>query len=291
MNGYLVKHAVFGVGKIVDWSGTIRQPFKVRFYSKGFANNEMSFDKSSLSRQVNRTVLPPGSRCCSDRGGCVVVEISKFAAKDEPAEYRVEFEKDGGLRATVSEADLEPSAIAETRDPGLLLGGLQAGGYSQFRARERLTEVVHRMFREGNGLHALLSSRVDLRPHQAYVAGVVLLDRRRRYLLADEVGLGKTIEAGIIMSDLLCQHPDSSVLILTPGTLTQQWLCELYCKFGQHTFVMSDLHEGHSGTLNTNRLIVSLTSAGELIPLVMHRQWDMVIYTRCNRKSGAQSDS
>src|SRR5262249_51856710 len=140
------------------------------------------------------------------------------------------------------ESDLEPTAIGELRDPALLLAGLQAGGYPIFFAREQLAEITYRMLREGNGLRALLTSRVDLRPHQAYVAGVVLLDRRRRYLLADEVGLGKTIEAGIVLADLLGHRPDASVLVLCPGTLTQQWLCELYSKFGQSSFVMPDLH-------------------------------------------------
>src|SRR5207237_5366476 len=113
-------------------------------------------------------------------------------------------------------------------------------------ARETLVDALARLTRQGSGLRALLSSRIDLRPHQAYVAGVVLLDRRRRYLLADEVGLGKTIEAGIVIHDLLSTKPDARVLVLCPGTLTTQWLSEMYSKFGGQTFRMLDLYKAKS---------------------------------------------
>ncbi len=91
------------------------------------------------------------------------------------------------------------------------------------------------------GLGALLSSRIALLPHRAYVAGVVLLDRQQRYLLADEVGLGKTVEAGIVIHDLLARQPDARVLILCPGALVQQWLCELYAKFSRRIFRLPEL--------------------------------------------------
>ena len=93
-----------------------------------------------------------------------------------------------------------------------------------------------RVTRQAGGLKSLLSSRIDLHSHQAYVAGVVLLDSNRRYILADEVGLGKTIEAGIVMTDLLMQKPEARILVLCPSSLTHQWLSEIYSKFGGHVF-------------------------------------------------------
>ncbi|MGE5610089.1 MAG: SNF2-related protein [Bacillota bacterium] len=288
VNGYIVKHAVFGIGKVIEWPDLLRQPFKVRFYETGSnRTKEVLFDRSALGRQVDRTVLPPGSRCCARRGRCVIVDILKFASDGQPAEYEVEFENDNGLRATVAESDLEPSVICEVRDPALMLGGLQAGGYPIFRAREQLADAIFKLLRDGNGLRALLSSRVDLRPHQAYVAGVVLLDRRRRYLLADEVGLGKTIEAGIVLADLLAQQPDASVLVVCPGALTQQWLCELYSKFSQGSFVMPDLRGGQTDWPGVSRVIVSMTQALGSAAAIASRHWDLVIVDEAHHLLGS----
>jgi len=287
VNGYIVKHAVFGVGKIVEWSDLPRQPFRVRFSSADSSLKEVAFDKAVIGRQIQRTMLPPGSRCQSRRGPCVVVEILTFASDGAPAEYAVEYERDNGLRARAVESELGPVTIAVASDPGLILGGLQAGGYPIFRARERLSDVIYRMLRDGNGLRSLLSSRVDLRPHQAYVAGIVLLDRRRRYLLADEVGLGKTIEAGIVIADLIAQRPDSKVLILCPGALTEQWLCELYTKFSQTSFVMADLRGDQTDWANSTRVIVSMTRAVDSLSSITNLRWDLVIIDEVHHLLGS----
>lgn len=78
------------------------------------------------------------------------------------------------------------------------------------------------------GMTGLLSAPVDLEVHQIDVVRRVLLDPVPRYLLADEVGLGKTIEAGVIIRQHVLDFPESHrVLILTPPSLTLQWASEL----------------------------------------------------------------
>ena len=79
---------------------------------------------------------------------------------------------------------------------------------------------------------ALAESRVDLNPHQIEAAVFALdaLDRGGA-ILADEVGLGKTIEAGIVIAQLLAESK-KRVLILSPASLRAQWKDELYDKFG-----------------------------------------------------------
>ncbi len=106
-----------------------------------------------------------------------------------------------------------------------------------------------------------------------------MLDRSRRYLLADEVGLGKTIEAGIVIHDLLTQKPKARILVLCPGALTQQWLCELYAKFGGHVFSMLDLYAGRQlKWQNVRKAIVSTTHAAYDIPSELGGlKWDMVV--------------
>jgi ATP-dependent helicase HepA len=85
--------------------------------------------------------------------------------------------------------------------------------------------------RRCDGLGALFSSRVLVKPYQVAVAQRVLSDRAPRYVLADEVGLGKTIEAGMILSALLHARLAKRVLVVAPAHLGVQWLAELLHKF------------------------------------------------------------
>src|SRR5258708_25015439 len=64
-------------------------------------------------------------------------------------------------------------------------------------------------------------------------------------LLADDVGLGKTIEAGLILTELLLRRRVRRVLILTPASLTQQWQQEMKDRFDL-SFDIIDRHETHS---------------------------------------------
>lgn len=80
----------------------------------------------------------------------------------------------------------------------------------------------------------LLGARVELLPHQLYIAHEVAKRQAPRVLLADEVGLGKTIEAGMIMHQQLHTGQASRVLILVPDSLVHQWLVEMLRRFNLH---------------------------------------------------------
>jgi ATP-dependent helicase HepA len=83
-----------------------------------------------------------------------------------------------------------------------------------------------------HGMGAALSSSIQLHPHQLDAARRVLEDPIQRYLLADEVGLGKTIEAGIVIRQILQDYPASTVSLILPPFLLEQWRRELETKFG-----------------------------------------------------------
>ena len=74
-------------------------------------------------------------------------------------------------------------------------------------------------------------ARIDMIPHQLYVADEVSRRSLPRVLLSDEVGLGKTIEAGLILHKLLISGRASRVLIIVPGSLVHQWFVEMWRKF------------------------------------------------------------
>src|SRR5690606_38624357 len=77
----------------------------------------------------------------------------------------------------------------------------------------------------------LLGARIDLIPHQLRIAEIAATRRPPRLLLADEVGLGKTIEACLILSQALASGRAERVLVLVPENLVHQWFVELLRRF------------------------------------------------------------
>jgi ATP-dependent helicase HepA len=94
--------------------------------------------------------------------------------------------------------------------------------------------VLHLLaLREADGLGPFLGGRVRLYPHQLYVAERASAADPVRWLLADEVGLGKTIEASLILNRLVHLDKVTRCLVVAPDTLTVQWLGELWRKYHQ----------------------------------------------------------
>lgn len=94
--------------------------------------------------------------------------------------------------------------------------------YTPFWQDARLA-YQHQMLKQRNacaGITSSLSSSIELEPYQLAVARRVLSDPIQRYLLADEVGLGKTIEAGLIVRQHVTENPlTHCVVIVAPGVL------------------------------------------------------------------------
>ena len=86
---------------------------------------------------------------------------------------------------------------------------------------------------ESNPIAGMLGARVTPLSHQLYIANEVSRRPHPRVILSDEVGLGKTIEAGLIFGALRVLDRANRVLILTPQSLVHQWVAEMYRKFGQ----------------------------------------------------------
>ncbi len=80
-------------------------------------------------------------------------------------------------------------------------------------------------------VRGLLGARISLLPHQLYVVSEIASRYHIRVMLGDEVGLGKTIEAGLILSRQLLVGIATRVLIILPESLTHQWFLELWRRF------------------------------------------------------------
>ncbi|NCC37313.1 MAG: hypothetical protein EOM24_35680, partial [Chloroflexia bacterium] len=91
------------------------------------------------------------------------------------------------------------------------------------------------------GMSCLTNARLSAKPHQVFVAHRVLQDLYPRFILADEVGLGKTIEAGLILKELKARGLAERILIVTPASLCEQWRGELATKFNERFVVYNGM--------------------------------------------------
>jgi len=98
-----------------------------------------------------------------------------------------------------------------------------------FSLRRQTREHIHRLAK--SSLYGLVGTRTSLIPHQLYIAHEVANRHAPRVLLADEVGLGKTIEAGLVIHHLLLNERAQRVLVVVPEALVHQWLVEMLRKF------------------------------------------------------------
>jgi ATP-dependent helicase HepA len=178
----------------------------------------------SAEAGLERLIVAPGEpiRLIEDE------RVARVAAVD--GHYYV---LDDGSR--VHEAETWPMVTADT--PVERLAKLQLDSLAGFRNRLDGLELM--ALREAGGLGSFLGGRIELFPHQLYAARRAVERDAVRWLFADEVGLGKTVEACLVLSALLRTGRAQRALVLAPPTLTVQWLGELYRKFHQ-VFVLLD---------------------------------------------------
>ncbi|MBJ7394886.1 MAG: DEAD/DEAH box helicase family protein [Akkermansiaceae bacterium] len=142
------------------------------------------------------------------------------------------YHTDGGV---VLEADLSDVMSFSKPEERLFGGILDAHGDFDLRgeALRRRAEV------QRSPIRGLVGARMDLIPHQLFIADEVANRPRPRVLLADQVGLGKTIEACLILHRLILTGRAERVMILVPEPLVHQWFVELLRRF-QLSFSLYD---------------------------------------------------
>jgi len=104
----------------------------------------------------------------------------------------------------------------------------------RYQSLQQLNRLAH------SDLYGLIGCRTSLIPHQLYIAHEVANRYAPRVLLADEVGLGKTIEAGLILHHQLLTERASRVLILVPESLLHQWLVEMLRRFNLYFSIFDE---------------------------------------------------
>ncbi|MBI4680910.1 MAG: DEAD/DEAH box helicase, partial [Nitrospirae bacterium] len=138
----------------------------------------------------------------------------------------------GGIEGstTVPEIDLQLFHIAKTPVDNLLNGNM--AGYREFLRLITYLKLT-RDYPLRNNIYAFNASRTRFYPYQFKPLIKFLDSPSQRLLICDEVGLGKTIEAGLILTELRARQTVDRVLVICPANLTAKWKFELRNRFGE----------------------------------------------------------
>ncbi len=189
-----------------------------------------------------------------------------------------------GEGIAVCETDLAPFMDLSLPQDRLLSGFAQTNTFFDLRKEIRFKHSLY----QSSGVRGFLGGQVDLIPHQLYIAREVSRRYLPRVMLSDETGLGKTIEAGLILHRMLTLGTARRVLVIVPDALVHQWFIELYRKFNLNFRIFDQSH--CAGALkedpNTNPFLddqqgiinySTVRKDAHLQDLVLKAGWDMVV--------------
>ena len=157
---------------------------------------------------------------------------------------------------------------------------------------DRWFEIRYQTLQQMNALshshlHGFIGCRTRLIPHQMYIAHEVANRFAPRVLLADEVGLGKTIEAGLILHHQLLTERAKRVLIVVPDSLVHQWLVEMLRRFNLFFSIFDESRcqatEEHEqdNPFHTQQLVLChlsfLSSHPKRLQQALGGEWDLLV--------------
>lgn len=184
----------------------------------------------------------------------------------------------------ITEAQLSDKISFSKPEDRLLAGQVDENATFDLRAEALQRRCRHRQ----SPVRGFVGARVDLITHQMSIAGEVSGRLVPRVLLADEVGLGKTIEAGLILHRLHLTGRAERVLVLVPESLVHQWFVEmlrrfnlLFSLFDEERCASIELHDPGTNPFLDSQLIICstafLTGSPERAQQVLAAGWDLLV--------------
>ncbi|MGJ7523386.1 protein DpdE [Variovorax sp. LT1P1] len=213
----------WGLGKLTGLSG---DEATVRYFDAPGAQGEETV--KCPATQVQRALLPAQTRVYRRHLAGGRWQAGR-ALHSEGDTVLVQFPNGDALDCNVQ--DLETRRSTPLRDPMPFLVAQATDTPFLSEHRSAFVRAVSTQHSSSNGMTALLSASVELVEYQFEVVKRVLTDPVQRFLLADEVGLGKTIEAGVIIRQCVLDDPNAVVVVVTPTALVSQWRQELSRRF------------------------------------------------------------
>ena len=189
-------------------------------------------------------------------------------------------EKSDGTLVEMSESLLSNHIRFQKAKDRLLTGQIDRNDW--FNLRYRTLQNHDQQSR--SEIQGLSGARMALIPHQLYIAHSVASRYAPRVLLADEVGLGKTVEAGLILHQQLLTGHAQRVLIVVPESLQNQWLVEMLrrfnLKFSLYDYERCAQYPGQNAFEQAQLVICSLellTDHPELQEQAVASEWDLLV--------------
>ncbi|MEC1071408.1 protein DpdE [Priestia megaterium] len=215
-----------GIGKVVDIKGN---SVTIEYFKSIAVRQHITGDLSDI-KKVN---LHEQTRCYFYNEIIQRWEIGRTRKYIEN-QYEVDFPE--AYSTYIDEKHLYVRCNIPINDPSdvLKFRGHETAFFNQRRSIFMKTLLEQRSV--SRGMDGLLSSNILLLPHQVEVVKRVLEDPVQRYILADEVGLGKTIESGVIVRQYLLDNPEENVLFIVPPFLLDQWEDEMRQRLGLDDF-------------------------------------------------------
>ncbi|PCJ32053.1 MAG: RNA polymerase-associated protein RapA [Gammaproteobacteria bacterium] len=247
---------------------------------------ELSFPAAGESRTyaaniapLSRVQYPVGERVKTNEDVSFIIT----ARHEMNGCYIYQGDDDAGNEVSIHEMDLN-SFVQFSQPQDRLFAG-QVDKNSQFELRTEALAHQHRL--QSSSVFGLMGARAQLLPHQIYIAHQVAQRHAPRVLLADEVGLGKTIEAGLIIHQQLITGRAERVLIVVPDSLVHQWLVEMLRRFNlAFTIMDEDRHDalieaGEVNPFESGQLMLCslsmLTTNPTLYEDALSCKWDLMI--------------
>jgi ATP-dependent helicase HepA len=186
-------------------------------------------------------------------------------------------------KIAIHEQDLDSSVQFSKPLERVFIGQFEKSSKFNLRA---LT-LHHKHIHQTSSSYGFLGPCIERLPHQLYIANEVTAREFPRVLLADEVGLGKTIEAGLILHRMLLDGRVSSALIVVPDQLLFQWFIEMRRKFNldfslieQQHFTSQAVDEQQSGNMFSQLTLAPqsfLTENDQNLEKLLEQHWDILI--------------
>lgn len=226
--GELVDTPIFGVGRLLTVQDDIA---RVRYFTG--PSTSLHTEHTHDVRLVKAAVLAPHTRVYLHDGQRW--RIGRTDGKpDERKRYAIAFPNLEGAVLGVDEFEVRWSMAVD--DPFPVLESLGGDSPIVYESRLGFVREWARQRAAAVGVQGLLLASVELHSHQLAVVRRVAGDPIKRYLLADEVGLGKTIEASALIWRFLAKNRNGRVLVLVPEHLRHQWAVELLDRFRTGSF-------------------------------------------------------
>lgn len=279
-----------GPARLIRSTGPSRGRIKVLWTG---AEYEMNLGDLPFSRLCLFSGVPVGVyRADGPRGGEILAYLGDGA--DGLLRYRVKVADD---EVVLAETQLQPLPPNRSDPLSLFRSNLWQSSKSH-RRRQSFLRMISTWNAQTVGMPSLMGVRAEPMGHQLYAMRRVLSSSRPRFILADEVGLGKTIEAGLVIQALMQENPKLRVLVVAPGSMSRQWFSEIYLRFGARAFGLIEaqtlITQGNGARefarrrLEEGRVILSTTAllaAPTLSEWITEMDWDVVVIDEAHRIS------